>query len=209
MNTRIVTLTCALSAVACGGSETRPAQDPGSASATGAPSDSTVVATATDSSNTSAYTTAGASQTSAPPMVAGTTGGADRSANPTNRQADPTANTPPAGATPPVVDSTGSADQTKNADNTKIDERDRHGALTPMDQGNSDSDIKITAVIRRGLIGDKTLSFTAKNVKVITVGSKVTLRGPVKSGQEKATIEALAKQTAGVTEVDDQIEVKK
>jgi osmotically-inducible protein OsmY len=78
-----------------------------------------------------------------------------------------------------------------------------------MDQGNSGSETKISAGIRRGIMGDKTLSFTAKNVKVITVGTKVTLRGPVKTEQEKAAIEALAKQAAGVSEVDNQLEVKK
>jgi hyperosmotically inducible protein len=57
-------------------------------------------------------------------------------------------------------------------------------------------------------MSDKSLSFTAKNVKVITVGSKVTLRGPVKSDQEKAAIENAARQATGVTEVDDQLEVK-
>jgi len=101
------------------------------------------------------------------------------------------------------------ADQTKNADNTKINDRDRHGAPTPMNQGNSSDEVKITAAIRKGVMGDKSLSFTAKNVKIITVGSKVTLRGPVNNDQEKAAIEARAKQTPGVTEVDNQIEVKK
>jgi osmotically-inducible protein OsmY len=58
-------------------------------------------------------------------------------------------------------------------------------------------------------MGDRNLSFTAKNVKVITVGTKVTLRGPVKSDQERAAIETLAKQTTGVSKVDNQLEVKK
>src|SRR6185437_11697650 len=80
---------------------------------------------------------------------------------------------------PTVVNNPGVADQTKNADNTKINDRDRHGALTPMDQGNSGAETKITATIRKSMMSDKTLSFGAKNVKVITVGSKVTLRGPV------------------------------
>jgi hyperosmotically inducible periplasmic protein len=110
---------------------------------------------------------------------------------------------------PLVVDNPGAHDQTKNADNTKINDRDRHGALTPMNQGNSADETKITASIRKGLMGDSSLSFTAKNVKVITVGTKVTLRGPVSSDQEKSTIETRAKQTAGVTEVDNQLEVKK
>jgi hyperosmotically inducible protein len=113
---------------------------------------------------------------------------------------------PPADAT--VVDDPGSHDHTMSADNTKINDRDRHGTLTPMNQGNGKDEIKITAAIRRGLMGDKSLSFLAKNVKIITVGTKVTLRGPVKSDQEKATIESRAKQTPGVADVDDQLEVK-
>jgi len=110
---------------------------------------------------------------------------------------------------PTVANNPGIADQTKNADNTKINERDRRGALTPMDQGNSGSEVDITAAIRKAMMGDKTLSFTAKNVKVITIGNRVTLRGPVKSDQEKASVEALARQTPGVGEVDNQLEVKK
>jgi hyperosmotically inducible protein len=209
MKTRIVALTCALSAAACGGADNRPAQDPASASTTVAPSDSTVVASpTTQSSNAKALAPSAASQSSASSNTTAATSGGDRSLNPTNRQADPTADAPPS-ATPIAVDGPGSADQTKNADNTKINERDRHGALTPMDQGNSDSETKISAAIRRGIMSDKTLSFAAKNVKIITIGSKVTLRGTVKSDQEKATIEALAKQTGGVSEVDDQLEVKK
>jgi osmotically-inducible protein OsmY len=78
-----------------------------------------------------------------------------------------------------------------------------------MDQGNSGTETKITAAVRQAMMSDKSLSFTAKNVKVITVGSRVTLRGPVKSEQERASIEALAKRTAGVSEVDNQLEVKK
>ena len=46
-------------------------------------------------------------------------------------------------------------------------------------------------------------------MKIITVAGKVTLRGPVKSDAEKATIEAKTKAAAGVTEVDNQLEVKK
>lgn len=113
----------------------------------------------------------------------------------------------PNGAT--LANDPGSVDQTHRADNTGVNERDLHGGLTPTDQGNGAAETKISGDIRKGLMADKTLSFTAKNVKVITVGSKVTLRGPVNTDQEKASIAALAKQTPGVTEVDDQLEVKK
>jgi len=94
-------------------------------------------------------------------------------------------------------------------DNTKVNQRDRNDqTLTPMDQGNNETDLKITQQIRKAVMGDKGLSFTAKNVKIITVGGKVTLRGPVKTAQERTAIEDAARKVAGVTQVDNQIEVK-
>jgi len=95
-------------------------------------------------------------------------------------------------------------------DNTKVNERDRNStALTPMDQSNAKTDLKITQQIRQAVMADGTLSFSAKNVKIITQGGKVTLRGPVKSEQERSNIEAAARKVAGVAEVDNQLEVKK
>ncbi len=96
-----------------------------------------------------------------------------------------------------------------NADNTKLNERDRQNTLTPLDQGGSTDEIKFTAAARQNIMGDARLSTNAKNVKVITNGTKVTLRGPVATDQEKAAVEADVKQVAGVTAVDNQIEVKK
>lgn len=98
----------------------------------------------------------------------------------------------------------------KAPDNTGVNERDRGtGAPTAVSQGNSQSEINISAAIRRAVVGNKALGFNAKNVKIITVGSKVTLRGPVSTDQERGIIEMQAKQTSGVTEVDNQIEVKR
>jgi osmotically-inducible protein OsmY len=95
-------------------------------------------------------------------------------------------------------------------DNTKRNERDRDdAALTPGDQANGEGDLKITQRIRQAVMADDSLSFSAKNVKIITVGGKVTLRGPVKSDAERAAIEAAAKSVAGAGQVDNQIEVKK
>jgi osmotically-inducible protein OsmY len=105
-------------------------------------------------------------------------------------------------ANAPVV-----ADRTKEADNTGLNERDRQPTTTPLDQGNSTAETDITASIRKGIMADDTLSFNAKNVKVVTVGSKVTLRGPVQTDQARVAIAALAKRTPGVSEVDNQLEV--
>lgn len=94
------------------------------------------------------------------------------------------------------------------ADNTKKNERDRNtDALTPGDQGTSDADIAITQKIRQGVVKDSELSMNAKNIKIITVGAVVTLRGPVKSAKEKADIGALAQRTDGVKSVDNQLEI--
>jgi osmotically-inducible protein OsmY len=94
-------------------------------------------------------------------------------------------------------------------DNTKVNERDRGPSTTPMDQGNNETDLKITQQVRQAVMADGSLSFTAKNVKIITQAGKVTLRGPVKSTAERDAIEAAARKVAGVTQVDNQIEVKK
>ena len=95
-------------------------------------------------------------------------------------------------------------------DNTRVNERDRDDAsLTPPDQQENQTDLKITQLIRKAVMADDSLSFTAKNVKIITAGGKVTLRGPVKSDAERSAIENAARKVAGVKQVDNQLEVKK
>jgi len=95
-----------------------------------------------------------------------------------------------------------------NADNTKKNERDRHSAtLTPGDQGENEVDRGITQKIRQEVVKADGLSMSAKNVKIITVDSVVTLRGPVKSEQERTSIVAIAQSTSGVKRVDNQLEV--
>jgi hyperosmotically inducible protein len=95
------------------------------------------------------------------------------------------------------------------ADNTAINERDSAGATaTPPDQGESEADLAITSKIRQAVVDDKALSINAQNVKIITSNGVVTLRGPVKSAAEKKAIEEKAKQVAGVTKVDNQLEIE-
>jgi hyperosmotically inducible protein len=97
----------------------------------------------------------------------------------------------------------------RDADNTGLNERDRDtNNLTPGDQGNSPADLELTRKIRNALVMDSNYSTTAKNVKIITVDGKVTLRGPVNSDSEKSGVESLAKNIAGDGNVDNQLEVK-
>jgi osmotically-inducible protein OsmY len=97
--------------------------------------------------------------------------------------------------------------QSVAVDNTKKNERDRSAAaLTPGDQGNDGIDLDITQKIRQEVIKDDSLSMRAKNVKIITVGGVVTLRGPVESDAERASIGSLAMGVPGVKRVDNQLE---
>lgn len=92
-------------------------------------------------------------------------------------------------------------------DNTGVNVRDREGAtLTPVDQGTSEADVERTRKIRSTITSTDGMSMQARNVKVITRDGAVTLRGPVESAQERAAIEAIARE-AGATRVDNQLEI--
>jgi osmotically-inducible protein OsmY len=100
-------------------------------------------------------------------------------------------------------------DATVAPDNTKLNKRDTNtSALTPLDQGEGKTDLDITKRIRQAVVGDHSLSFTAKNVKIITRDGKVTLRGPVNTQDERNNIQAAAEKVAGAANVDNQLEVK-
>jgi osmotically-inducible protein OsmY len=96
------------------------------------------------------------------------------------------------------------------ATNTKLNQRDADGqTLTPEDQSKgSNADVELTRKIREEIVKNDKLSTDAQNVKIITLGGVVTLRGPVATASEKSQIEGIAKKTAGVKRVDNQIEVK-
>jgi len=71
--------------------------------------------------------------------------------------------------------------------------------------------------IREAVIADAALATNANHLTIIAaseIGRRgivthgiVTLRGPVRSGEEKANIGAKARQVAGVTSVSNQIEI--
>jgi hypothetical protein len=93
-------------------------------------------------------------------------------------------------------------------DNTGVNERDRNNAnVTPMNQGNGEIDLDLTQRIRKAVMADDSLSFTAKNAKIITRDGRVTLRGPVKSAAEKDAIYKCAVSAAGVGHVSNELEV--
>jgi len=94
-------------------------------------------------------------------------------------------------------------------DNTGKNTRDRSTeAKTSGDQSESKEDIQISAAIRREVVKDKSLSTDAHNVKIITANGETTLRGPVKSEEEKKKIGEYATK-GGSKKVINQLEVEK
>ena len=94
------------------------------------------------------------------------------------------------------------------ADNTKVNKRDRaKDAATADQQKENSSDREIAQKIRRALLDDKTLSTYAHNVKVIAQNGKVTLKGPVRTEEEKGIVEAKATEVAGEGHVVNQMSV--
>jgi hyperosmotically inducible protein len=95
------------------------------------------------------------------------------------------------------------------ADNTKMNARDQNNAEPTADQQKHDaSDRDITRQIRESVMKDKSLSTYAHNVKIISQNGMVTLRGPVRSEDEKRAIEADATAVVGQEKVTDELEIK-
>ena len=95
------------------------------------------------------------------------------------------------------------------SDNTKTNKRDLKPSELTADQGkNGRSDRAVMAQIRRAVVSDNSLTTYAHNVKIISQGGKVTLKGPVQSAEEKKVIETKATDIAGANNVTNQLTVK-
>jgi hyperosmotically inducible periplasmic protein len=96
----------------------------------------------------------------------------------------------------------------KKADNTGVNKRDRNQQEPTADQQKENrSDREITQQIRRSILDDKSLSTNAHNVKIITQNGSVTLKGPVRSEEEKRVVEEKAREVAGAKNVNSEVEV--
>ncbi len=94
------------------------------------------------------------------------------------------------------------------ADNTKINQRDKDSANPTADQQKENRSDRDTAQqIRRSIVSDKSLSTYAHNVKVIAQDGTVTLRGPVRSEEEKQAVEKKATAVAGEQNVKNELQV--
>jgi len=100
------------------------------------------------------------------------------------------------------------AAHSQQADNSSMNKGDADkGAVTADQQKMNSSDRMIVQRIRSEVVKDKSLSTYAHNVKIIAQGGKVTLKGPVRSQDEKASIETKAAAIAGEGNVTNQIDV--
>jgi hyperosmotically inducible periplasmic protein len=95
-----------------------------------------------------------------------------------------------------------SGNQTGNGtappDNTKTNQRDRNASEPTADQQKENtSDRELARQVRRSLVQDKSLSVYAHNLKIVAQAGTVTLKGPVKTEEEKMAIEKKAAEVAG------------
>ena len=104
-----------------------------------------------------------------------------------------------------AVASTASQDTQQPApDNTKTN---KNSSPTADQQKMNPADREITKKIRMAIQQDKSISVYAHNIKVITQDGKVTLKGPVRSEDEKTSIASKAVAIAGEGNVTNQIDV--
>jgi hyperosmotically inducible periplasmic protein len=110
--------------------------------------------------------------------------------------------------TPTKQDTVATQDKTTKPDNTRVNQADRApGAVTADQQKNNKTDKETTRQIRKALVGDKSLSTYAHNVKVISQNGTVTLKGPVKTDDEKKAVESKAAEVAGASNIKSEITV--
>jgi hyperosmotically inducible protein len=95
------------------------------------------------------------------------------------------------------------------SDNTKVNKRDTDKSEATADRAKDNTnDRDIMQKIRKSIVDDKSLSTYAHNVKIVSQHGKVTLKGPVRSDDEKKTIEQKATEVAGAGNVTNQMSVK-
>ncbi len=98
--------------------------------------------------------------------------------------------------------------QQATPDNSKANQGDANNAAQTADQQKMNpADRTTSKQIRSAIMKDKSLSTYAHNIKIITQNGKVTLKGPVRSDDEKTNIEAKATAVAGAGNVENDLTV--
>jgi hyperosmotically inducible periplasmic protein len=93
-------------------------------------------------------------------------------------------------------------------DNSAANQQDRQKSSATADQQKQNlTDLTLTQQIRKALMKDKSLSTYAHNVKIVSQNGVVTLKGPVRSDEEKGNVEAKAAEIAGRDNIRSEISV--
>jgi osmotically-inducible protein OsmY len=99
--------------------------------------------------------------------------------------------------------------KSSDADNTKTNKQDsQQGAVTADQQKENAADRALAQKIRQAIVADKSLSTYAHNVKVVAKNDTVTLKGPVRSDEEKTKVESIASEVAGSAKVVNDLTIK-
>jgi len=108
-----------------------------------------------------------------------------------------------------VLGTVGIASSQTQPDNTRSNKGDADkGVVTADQQKMNASDRVLTQNIRKAVMADKSLSTYAHNVKIVSQNGMVTLKGPVRSDDEKKSITGKAVEAAGGPDkVSDQMSV--
>ena len=86
--------------------------------------------------------------------------------------------------------------------------QNKNQSPTADNQSNAKADRTTTANIRKAILADKDLSTYAHNVKIITNNGAVTLKGPVKSEEEKQKIASDAESVVSADKITNDLTVK-
>jgi hyperosmotically inducible protein len=89
-------------------------------------------------------------------------------------------------------------------DNTRAN---KNNIPTADQQKETKADRELAAKIRKSLTTDKSLSTYAQNVKIIVVDGVVTLKGPVRSEEERRAIQAKAQDFASASAIHNELTV--
>ncbi len=94
------------------------------------------------------------------------------------------------------------------ADNSAKNKRDGQiQEYTADQQGLSAAETEVTRQIRESIMKDSSMSVYAKNIKIINVRGEITLKGPVRTANERKKIVEKTHAVTGVKKIINQIDV--
>jgi hyperosmotically inducible periplasmic protein len=104
-------------------------------------------------------------------------------------------------------DTSNKSDTAAKPDNSKANKAQPNKDMSADQQSENAADRKLAQQVRRAIVKDKSLSTYAHNVKVIVRDGNITLKGPVRSEQEKSAVEKAAAKAGGSGKINNELTV--